>query len=248
MKDVNDLLFTWLAIDSSIEEYTDEISSIIERENNEWLLLKIDTELREHMEVLKELLNSDPNEAEYLNAKIEMISLKLGILKRFLDDYRDNQTLADELEEEPGDVKVLFAKNPAGNVMALKQFEDIKDYGDDKYETLIGLLKRLMSGDTDFNQEKQRQLRSSDKLKGIYELKDFQIRLIYMREGEYTIVIGALVKKDDNALRYRSSLENMRKQSERYRRAIQDGKLDMDEELKRSSEIIESLTSGLKKG
>jgi len=245
MKDVNAELFYWLALDSTIEEFTEEIASIIERENNEWLLAKVDAELRTNSEVLKDLLATDnQEEIEELNEQIALVSMKLGVLRSFIDNYNDNKNLALELEEEPGDVKVVFAKNLTGRVMALKQFEDIKSYGDDKYDDLLVLVDKLLNGDTDFNQEKQKQLKSSDKLKGIYELKGYQIRLIYMRECDYTVIIGACVKKDDNDLRYRSSLENMKKKSERYRRAIQDGKLDMEEEVRIASELIESLRVG----
>jgi len=248
MRDVNAELFSWLAMNSTTDEFLEEVTSIIERENNEWLLTKIDTELREHMEVVKELLTTcTPDEEAELNGLITNITLKLGILRNVVDSYQDNQNLADELEQDPDEVKVVFAKNQFGNVMALKQFEDVKSYGDDKYQDLLSLLDRLLNGDTDFNQEKQRPLRSSDKLKGIYELKAYQIRLIYMREGEYTVVIGACVKKDDNDLRYRSSLENMKKKSAKYRQNVQNGKLDMEQELKESKELVESLTAGYAK-
>ena len=69
-----------------------------------------------------------------------------------------------------------------------------------------------------------------------------------MREGEYTVVIGAVVKKDDNDKRYRSSLENMKKKSELYRRAVREGLLDMDDELARAQEFRDSLTDGVRVG
>lgn len=246
---MNEEYFSWLALDATNEEFEEEVSSIIEREENNWIVGLVDRKLREHVELLKELYDSDNLEDQktLLNA-VSNISVKLGILRAMMDSYEDNNNLATELEEDPGDVKIIFAKNINGNMMAAKHFEDIKKYGDDKYEALMGLLGRLAAGDTDFNTEKQRPLISSKALKGIYELKDFQIRLIYMRENEYTVVIGALVKKDDNALKIRSSLENMKKQSEKYRQAIRNGKLDMDKELKESGEFMESLSVGVKKG
>ena len=249
MKEINAMYFSWLALDSTNEEFTNEVASIIERQNNEWILNKVDGELREHVELLRDLMNTcSEEEFVELRDKIEAISIKLGILKSMVDAYEDNSNLANELEKDPGEVKVVFAKNTLGNVIAIKHIEEIEKYGDEKYEALLGLIERLQAGDTDFNAEKQRPLISSDKLKGIYELKDFQVRLIYMREGEYTVIIGACVKKDDKNLRYRSSLENMKKKSEEYRQDIRNGKLDMEAELKESSDIIESLRNGVKRG
>ena len=204
--------YTWLALDATDEEFEKEISSVIERPRNEWIVAQIDKGLRENMEVMKELTTSgDEEDAEIAREIAAQISVRLGLLRAMIDSYRDNANLAQELEDDPGEVKVVFARNTYDNIMCRKDFEDIESYGDDNFDSLMGFLYRLYAGDTDFNSEKQRPLSSSAKLKGIYELKDYQIRLIYMREGEYTVVIGAVVKKDDNDKRYRSSLENMKK-------------------------------------
>ena len=241
--------FTWLALDATDEEYEKEISSVIERPRNDWIIAQIDKGLRENMEIMKELTTSgDEEDVEIAREQAAQISVRLGLLRAMVDAYRDNANLAQELEDSPGEVKVVYARNTYNNVMCRKDFEDIKSYGDDKFDSLMGLLDRLYAGDTDFNSEKQRPLSSSAKLKGIYELKDYQIRLIYMREGEYTVVIGAVVKKDDNDKRYRSSLENMKKKSELYRRAVREGLLDMDDELARAQEFRDSLTDGVRVG
>ena len=188
--------FTWLALDATDEEYEKEISSVIERPRNDWIIAQIDKGLRENMEIMKELTTSgDEEDAEIAREQAAQISVRLGLLRAMVDAYRDNANLAQELEDSPGEVKVVYARNTYNNVMCRKDFEDIKSYGDDKFDSLMGLLDRLYAGDTDFNSEKQRPLSSSAKLKGIYELKDYQIRLIYMREGEYSVVIGAVVKK-----------------------------------------------------
>ena len=241
--------YTWLALDPTDEEFEKEISSVIERPRNEWIVAQIDKGLRENMAVMKELTTSgDEEDAEIAREIAAQISVRLGLLRAMIDSYRDNANLAQELEDDPGEVKVVFARNTYDNIMCRKDFEDIESYGDDKYDLLLGLLDRLYAGDTNFNSEKQRPLASSAKLKGIYELKDYQIRLIYMREGEYTVVIGAVVKKDDNDKRYRSSLENMKKKSELYRRAVREGLLNMEEELERAQEFRVSISDGVRRG
>lgn len=249
-KNINDAYFNWLSLDSTLEEFSEEVSSVIERENNDWILSKIDTELRSNMNLMREIAGSTSKEdLEEAKVIIEMITKKLGILRNMIDTYLDNTNLAEEMEKTPGEeVKVVFAKNRSGKIIAERQFEDIKKYGDDKYEDTMSLLDKLYDGDTDFSSEKQKSLTSNARLKGIYELKDYQVRLIYMRESIYTVVIGACVKKDDNDIRYREGVENMKKQSEKYRQAIRAGILDMEEELAIADQFREELTSGLRRG
>ena len=249
MRNINSDYFSWLAMDATFDEFREEISSVIERENNEWILNKTDTELREHMAMLRELGSSSSLEGQdEVRVLVDSISYKLGILRGFIDDYLDNESIAYELERESEKPKVVFAKNKAGNVIVSKHLKEIQDYGDDKYETVMGLFERLVGGDTDFNAEKQKPLTSSNKLKGVYELKDFQLRLFYMRENEYVVVIGACVKKDDNDLRYRDGVENMKKQSEKYRQAIRNGKLDMEKEMADAQEYLDQLFQDKKRG
>lgn len=241
--------FSWLALDATNEEFENEVNSVVERDNNTWVLDQVDRNLRDLMDVLKNMINeASAEEVEDLLRDVSQISIKLGILRSLMDAYQDNLNMSEELEKDPGEVKVVYAKNFFGNVMCINDFSVIKNYVDEKYELLMSLLDKLYNGDTNFNTEKQRPLTSSNKLKGIYELKEFKIRLIYMREGEYTVVLGALVKKDDNDKKYRSTLENMKKQSERYRQAIRSGKTDMDLELALAQEIRESFSQGVRRG
>ena len=248
-KTINDVYFSYLALDISEEQFVQEVTSIIERSNNEWIIGKLDAELRENMEIMKQL-STDDAVGDKDNAKktVQMISRKLGILRQMIDSYNDSMNLGEELEKIPGTVKLVFARNSAGNTMIEKSLSEIEKYGDEKYGNTLALIERVANGDTDFNCEKQRHLTSSAKLKGIYEMKGFQIRLIYMRELDYVVIIGAYVKKDDNSLRYKDSLVNMKKQSEGYRREIRNGELDMEEELKIASEYYEKLMAAKGKG
>ena len=241
--------FSYLALDASLEEFEQEVVSVIERDNNDWILDKTDGILRENLQLMKELIADEAaGDKEVAIETIELITQKIGLLRQLIDTYNDNVNLATGLEQEPGTVKLLFARNKFGNVMIQRDLNDIKKFGDEKYRDILALIERVANGDTDFNAEKQKPLVSSNKLKGIYEMKDFQLRLIYMREGEYTIIIGACVKKDDNDLRYRDGIANMKKQSENYRLQVRNGKLDMEEELRISSEFKDELMSSLNRG
>jgi len=246
---MSDEYFSWLALDATNEEFETEVSGVVERESNDWILDQTDRKLRELMELLKEMINDAPEEdVGSLLEDVNKISFKLGILRSLIDAYQDNLNLASELEENPGEVKIVYARNVYNNVMCLKDFSDIQSYGDEKYDLLMKLLEKLYAGDTNFNTEKQKPIISNSKLKGLYELKEFKIRLIYMREGEYTVILGALVKKVDNDKKYTSTLENMKKQSEQYRQAIRSGKLDMEQELASAQEIKESFSQGVRRG
>ncbi len=247
--DFSSAYFSYLAIDATDEEFTEEVRSVIERDNNDWILNKIDTELRENLEIMREL-SVDEFAEDRANAKktVEDISRKMGIFRYLVDTYQDNYNLGEELEQEPGKAKVVFARNKSGNVMFQKSLDDIRKFSDDKYSSTIALVERIANGDTDFNSEKQRPLTSSNKLKGTYEMKDYQVRVFYMREKEYTVIIGACVKKDDNDIRYRDGLANLKKQSELYRSAIKDGKLDMEKELEMAQEYMTSLQETLGRG
>ena len=249
MENTNSDYFSYLALDASLDVFEQEVVSVIERDNNTWIINKTDSILRENLQLMKELAaDKDGGDKKYAIETIELITQKIGILRQLIDSFNDNMNLAAGLEEEPGIVKLLFARNKFGNVMLQRDLNDIKKYGDDKYGDVLALLERVANGDTDFNSEKQKPLASSNKLKGIYEMKDFQLRLIYMREGEYTVVIGACVKKDDNDLKYRDGLSNMKKQSENYRLQVRNGKLDMEEELRISSEFKDELMASLNRG
>ena len=241
--------FSYLAIDANDEEFTEEVRSVVERDNNDWIINKIDAELRENLEIMHELANDEmADDRENAKKTAEGISRKMGIFRYLVDTYLDNYNLGEELEQEPGKAKVVFARNKSGNVMFQKSLDEIKKFSDDKYSSALALVERIANGDTDFNSEKQRPLTSSNKLKGTYEMKDYQVRVFYMREKEYTVVIGACVKKDDNDIRYRDGLANLKKQSEPYRNAIRDGKLDMKKELESAQEYMASLQETLGRG
>ena len=238
----DDRYFDWLIYESD-ECFCTEIIGIFEKERNEWILSKIESELKKHLNAAKELL-AECNDTESVEEFQELISLassKLSIFNQMRESYRQKYESDLQLEQEPGSVKLLFARNDFGTIMLERDLQEIKKYADAKYEAILELLKKLLSGDTNFNEEKQKPLTKSKKLKGIYELKDYQVRLLYMREKGYTIVIGALVKKDDNDSRYRDSVINMRTKSEEFRYRVRNGLIDIEQELLASNEIIESL-------
>lgn len=64
-------------------------------------------------------------------------------------------------------------------------------------------------GDFFSNLEKVRQLTNNKKLFGLYEIKEFNVRLIYrVLSGDMVYVMQARMKKDDNSSQDRKDLIN----------------------------------------
>ena len=235
--------FDWLALDASFEEFENEIKPLFERDNNEWILSEIEQAIARNIEVLMELLGDNLD-----NSDLHIMNKKLTLLKNTIEYYNNKSIEDNSLEIAPGDVKLLLARSSLGNVMVEKQIEDIEKLKDERYASLVSLVEKLANGDTNFNSEKQKGLTNNESIRGIYELKDYQVRLIYMRESGYTVVIGAGIKKDDNSLKYRESLANMKRKSEDYRRKIRNGTLNFEEELQYGSKYRQELLNSVGRG
>lgn len=247
--DINDKYFSFL-VTQPAESFSFEIQSLFERENNEWILSKVESSLRRYMQAAKELSMEcvDESDLRELQITIETVGNNIMLFNEMKNKYEQNEKLSTILEQNPEIAKVVFARNKSGNLMIEKDLQEIRKYGDSKFAGVVDLIKKLQSGDTNFNSEKQKPLIGSSKTKGMYEMKDFQLRVIYMREGEFTVIVGALVKKDDNDLKFRDAIVNMRKQSEFYRQDLREGSLDVQEELSVSEKFIDSLIADKKGG
>ena len=239
----NDDYFLWLALDSDLDEFEKEISPLIERDKNEWIVSKVEEVLLNNREVLKDVLEGDLDNPEYI-----LINEKINLLKNKIEYYNKKTQEDLSLEMMSEEAKVLFARNILGNILIDRQLEDIKKLKDEKYESAINLIERLYNGDTNFNMEKQKGLTNNLQVKDIYELKDYQLRLFYMRESGYVVVIGLTVKKDDNGLKYRDFIVNMKKKSELYRLGIRNGTLNVQEELREGSNYFRDLLATIGRG
>ena len=235
--------FNWLTLDSELEDFEKEINPLMERDNNEWILSKIEKVLLDNREVLKDVLEGDLENPDYI-----LINEKIALLKSKIEYYNKKTQEDLSLEMMPKETNILFARNTLGNVLIERQLEDIRKLKDEKYETAISLLERLYNGDTNFNAEKQKGLTNNEQVKGIYELKGYQTRLFYMREAGYIVVIGITIKKDDNGLKFRDFVVNMKKKSEEYRLKIRNGSLNIQEELQNGSNYFSNLLATVERG
>ena len=242
----NKAYFNWLTIEASLSKFEEEIFPLFGRSQNEWIFSKIENSLIENLKVMRELSKED--KSNELLEEINLISDKISLLSRMKTDQYEKEKRDSVLESNPGNVKLLFARNTLGNVIIDGHLADIKKDNDGKYPELIELIKKLESGQTSFNMEKQKMLTNNRNLKGIYELKGFGVRLIYMREKDYTIVIGACVKKTFNDLKYQDTLLNMRNKSEHYRNMVRNGTLDFEKELNYSRKYFDELVGSIERG
>ncbi len=229
--------FSYLAFDASEEEFSYEVKSIAERENNEWLVNRIESELKEKMTFLEDLAKDNPN-ANEIEKSIEQLSTKMGILHFYLDRQLDNFKVSESLEKEKGSVKLVFARNNAGNIMFLRNLGDIKKYSEDKYALAISFLDNYIEGSINSKRLS---------IRGMYEISGFNVHIIYMREGEYVVIVGASINSDDNDIKYLDSVINMRRQSEDYRLDLRNGVLDLEEELEKAKEYCKTLNGTLER-
>ena len=131
--------------------------------------------------------------------------------------------------------------------------QDLKDIDEENYDKFLGTLKRLRNNDTDFNAEKQKPLTGSNALKGLYEIKAFQFRLIYMIINKDTVL--AIMAEDK--IKDTASLKKLRQPAERkelvkaqikyYQQAWQDETLRA-KIIAENDCLYEELVNGLSKG
>lgn len=145
---------------------------------------------------------------------------------------------------------IIFAKTPAGNPCLM---QDLKDIDEENYDKFLETLKRLRNNDTDFNAEKQKPLTGSNALKGLYEIKAFQFRLIYMIINKDTVLVILAedkVKDTTSVKKLRQSAERkelVKDQIKYYQKAWQDETL-REQIIAKNDHIYEELVRVLSKG
>ena len=184
----------------TIKEFEREIRLFKEKKKSEEVLFSLikymDLQINES-EKMQEDENLSEDDLIFIKDLIKMIQSKKQLTLNIIEEYRaksEKDLEADSTESTP---KVVFAKSETGSIICAKQLEKIYDFHDGKYEQVMELLSELFSGSTQnkFNLQKERMLVNDDSVKGIFELKDFQVRIFYMRENEYIVITGIYIKK-----------------------------------------------------
>lgn len=145
---------------------------------------------------------------------------------------------------------IIFATMPSGNI-CLEQ--DLKNIDEENYEKFKEALIRLRNNDQDFNTEKQKPMSGKGVCNGLYEIKGFQFRLIYMIIDSETVL--AIMAEDK--IKETSSKRKTRQPAQRKMLVINQVKkyqeLLQDEEKKQqiialNDVIYEKLIAKLSKG
>lgn len=253
--DSTEQYLTWLVSLVNNEEFSMEIMSIINRENNTDTLKLMTKRLIEESNVIDDLMKeaSSNEEIDGLIIDKNNVKEKMKIIKNIINSYNE-RVQHEKMLETFGCAGVLFATNDYGNVIVKNHLKQIKaNCTKEVYQSFISLIEKLVNGYSEFNQEKQKPLSNNGELKELYALKDYQSRIIYRYVGDYRVIIGATIKKDDFAEKYRKFYINCKKQSNNFINSLSNN-LSNEEELQdlidKSREFYDTIISengGLKR-
>ena len=200
------------------EGFTEEIKSIIELENYdkiiEIIIKKLETDYKEYEKLLEDEI--DLEDLKNVKREIQNIEEKKQIINSINETLIQKQK-QEQLIEQKGNAKVLFATNKYGNVKVYNDLKKLKRKCDKEvFEEFIELIEALGDDYKVFIDTKQGSFKNNRELKGLYKLKNFQARLIYRYVGDYIVIIGAYLKKSDNDTKYREFCINAKKSSNHY--------------------------------
>lgn len=127
-----------------------------------------------------------------LKKKIELCKKRVeSVTKQLKDESIESQAAQSKRH-------LIFAKTTFGSTFLQR---DLKDIPREYYDKVQATLETLEYGDLGSNTEKVRQLSNNKKLFGLYEIKEFKIRLIYrVLSGDMVYVMQTRMKKDNNSM------------------------------------------------
>ena len=206
------------------------------------------------------------------NIEREIANYKLGLSEKEIKELKDfpefrllqekkryalsrKREYANKMQEQANSFtipyrNIIFATMPSGNV-CLEQ--DLKNIDEENYGKFKEALIRLRNNDRDFNTEKQKPMSGKSICNGLYEIKDFQFRLVYMIIDKETVL--AIMAEDK--IKETSSKKKTRQPAQRKMLVINQVKkyqeLLQDEEKKQqiialNDTIYEKLMAKLSKG
>ena len=198
------------------------------------ILLRIMSEMERDIIEIDVIVNKwDMDEKEragYENEK-QICERRLELLRERINKNNSN----DDLETEDIDNTLIFVPTPAGNIRVL---EDLKAIPQDYYSGFLELFKSIKDGS--FKNVKR--FLEIDTLKGACEVKDFKIRVMFIRlQYDKYAILTAFMKKSDNDMGYRRPLEIKMKDYRNNASKLIKEKMDDPEYLQMNKEIEEEL-------
>lgn len=243
-------VFFYYLVDASfnMKAFKEEFP-IIEYANFLELIDGLLDKIAKEIEVFKEGLSAEEIEELRKFPEYKLLLEKQEYALARKQEYLEQRQVQVDNEKEAYR-NIIFAKTPAGNPCLM---QDLKDIDEENYDKFLGTLKRLRNNDTDFNAEKQKPLTGSNALKGLYEIKAFQFRLIYMIINKDTVL--AILAEDK--IKDTTSVKKLRQPAERkelvkdqikyYQKAWQDEILRA-QIIAENDQIYEELVNELSKG
>lgn len=208
----------WLVRCATEEEFYQEILAVIKRENSSGVINDFIEQIKLEIKEIDELIGlaKTIDEAVPLNKAKEDLLYKSKIISQALNEY-ELQINHEKKLEKFGCSGVLFAKNKYGNFMIDGDLKKLKSTVESQiYQDAIELIRKVSEDYDLFNKTLQKPLSGDSNLKGIYELKDFQLRLLYRYVGDFKVIIGIYLKKTDYDSKARQFMVNAKYQSQEF--------------------------------
>lgn len=188
---------------------------------------------------------------------ISSLKDKIDICKEQIKTVRDD--LKDQSFEEQSKHPVrhlIFAKT---NVMGGTFLErDLKKIPSEYYDKVSSAMEFLEYGDFHSSGNKIRQLTNNKKMFGLFEIKEFKVRLVYrVLSGDMVYVMLARMKKDDNSavdqkdliVRGKNTMDEYQKLKEQVKDASQRDLLLMEHDnIKQNIKKILNVSSTKNRG
>lgn len=219
------------------ERYLDTLPSIKHEryyEIIEIILLKLNELLKEWNDYFHD---STLKKEELLEIKKEILLIKKRkelLIKAY------NRTIKESKEDEIEN-QLLFLETDSGNIQAI---EEIKSIDSSFYERIVELLKSIKDGT--FKNVKR--LVENDKVKGIPEVKGYQVRVVFERiSSNQYVIISIFTKKSDSDRAYRQNLEQKigryKKKKSEIKKQCTDPKY-IEDNLMQETNLFEKLERG----
>lgn len=248
-----EVYLNWIVYNASLDEIREQVNKIIDKENSEESLDNMTMRLKEEIKQIDLLLvDSNPEEILILEEEKKLIQMKQEVIDSTVQAYENSRKRELTLESLRINNGVLFATNEYGNIMIERDLRKIKkSCSEETYNKFLKLINELFIGKDNFDETKQKPVGSDNEtLKGIYEKKNYQSRIIYRYARDCIVIIGATLKKTDLNSKYRTFCVNAKEKSESYIRKIKSNSADIEMLTKQSLEFYDKIfinRGGLKK-
>lgn len=169
-----------------------------------WLIKKIDEDIKEFANM--ELEYKSNNDLAEVKQELSLLKMKSDICKEKIQVYMNEQAeLAANLNSKYRNI--IFASR-AGTKNYIEH--DIDDLDRTYHERIRLCLQKLRNFDDNFDSTKQRHLANNEKLKGIIEMKEFQLRLGYRiidSDSIFLFLVAGDLKDTNSTLKRRVFIE-----------------------------------------